>query len=196
MHGIVEQAGATTSGARARDNGLMTRAMTWIAGLVAVCSAACSQALDWREFVPEGSGLSVTFPCRPDRHVRTVALSGTRTQMDMLVCAAGDATFALSFVDVADPARVSATLAELRATAVSNVQGRDPHLIALRISGMTPNEQARRVSVTGRLPDGAAVQEHAAFFVHGLRVYQATVIGANPAAQAVETFFAGLRFPA
>jgi len=40
------------------------------------------------------------------------------------------------------------------------------------------------------------VQEHAAFFVHGLRVYSATVIGAQPSPQAVELFFGGLKFPA
>ena len=60
---------------------------------------------------------------------------------------------------------------------------------------MTPNEQSVRVAVTGRLPDGAVVQEHAAFFVRGLRVYSATVIGAKPAPQAVDVFFNGLKFP-
>ena len=30
---------------------------------------------------------------------------------------------------------------------------------------------------TGRLPDGRPVTAHAAFFVHGVRVYQATAIG-------------------
>ena len=61
---------------------------------------------------------------------------------------------------------------------------------------MTPNDQAGRMVVSGRLPDGAAVQEHALFFVRGLRVYSATVIGAKPVPQAVEIFFGGLRFPA
>jgi hypothetical protein len=50
--------------------------------------------------------------------------------------------------------------------------------------------------LSGRLPDGAPVQEHAVFFTRGLRVYSATVIGAKPALPAVETFFGGLKFPA
>ncbi len=163
--------------------------------LAAACAAACAPALDWREFVPEGSDVSVSFPCRPDRHARPVVLAGATAQMQMLVCSAGDATFALAFVDVPDPARVGATLAELRRVAVGNVQGGAPQVAPLQVKGMTPNEQAARVSVTGRLPDGAAVQEHAAFFTRGLRVYQATVIGAAPAPQTVDLFIAGLKFP-
>ena len=173
----------------------MTGAKTWLAALAIACGAGCSPTLDWREFVPEGGDLRVTFPCRPDRQARMVLVDGTKTRMEMLTCAAGDATYALSYVDVAEPARVSATLNELRAVAMSNVQGAQPRLAPARITGMTANDHAVRLSVSGHLRDGAAVHEHAAFFVRGLRVYQATVIGAEPAPQAVETFLAGLKFP-
>jgi hypothetical protein len=191
MDAIVEQ----TCRFGRRDNVPMTKPLRWIALLVGVCGVACSPTLDWREFVPEGSGVSVTFPCRPDRHARTVRVATTRMQMDMLVCSAGDATFAVSYVDVADPSRVSATLVDLRAAALGNVQGVAPHLVEFQIKGATPNEEAKRLTVSGRLPDGAAVQEHVAFFTRGLRVYQATVIGARPSPQAVETFLGGLKFP-
>ena len=174
----------------------MTRSQRWIASLIALCCAACSPALDWREFVPEGSGISVTFPCRPDHHARAVVVAGAPVQMEMLVCSAADTTFALSYFDVADPARIAATLAAWRETAVGNVRGREPQWAPLQIKGMTPNEQALRLSVSGRLPDEAVVQAHAAFFVRGLRVYQATVIGARPAPLAVEVFIGGLKFPA
>lgn len=173
----------------------MTQPTSSIAALAALCLAACAPALDWREFVPEGSEISVSFPCRPDRFARAVVLAGARTQMQMLSCNAGDATFALAYADVADPAQLGATLAELRATAVGNVGGSAPQAAPLQVRGMTPNAQSGRLSVTGRLPDGAAIQEHAAFFTRGLRVYQATVIGASPAPQAVEVFVAGLKFP-
>ena len=191
---------AQVRGVRARDNAPMTRLKTGIAALAAAagvaCGAACSPTLDWREFVPEGSELRVTFPCRPDRHARAVVVAGAKVQMEMLICTAGDATYALSFADLADPARISAALAELRAAAVSNLQGRETGLAPLQVQGMTPNPQALRLVVSGRLPDGATVQEHAAFFTRGLRVYQATVIGSKPAPPAVETFLAGLKFPA
>lgn len=173
----------------------MTPLRSLIAAFAAMCAAACAPALDWREFVPEGSGISVSFPCRPDRFARPVVLAGVRTQMQMLSCSAADATFALAFADVADPAQLGATLAELRATAVGNVGGGSAQAAPLQIHGMTSNAQSGRLSVAGRLPDGAAIQEHAAFFTRGLRVYQATVIGASPAPQAVEAFVAGLKFP-
>ncbi len=158
--------------------------------------AACSPTLDWREFVPEGTDVTVNFPCRPDRVARKVILAGATTQMHMLACSAGNATFALAFVDVGDPARVGDTLVELRRIAVANVQGVAPEVSPLQVRGMTPNGSAVRLNVTGRLPDGASVREHAAFFVRGLRVYQASVIGAQPGADAVEPFMAGLKFPA
>jgi hypothetical protein len=174
----------------------MFRPFIWIVTLAAACTTACSPALDWREFVPEGSGLSMTFPCRTDHHERPVLVAGAKVQMQMLVCDAGDATWAVSFFDVADPARISTTLAEWRAIAVANVQGVAAPPAPVQIRGMTPNEQSVRVLANGRLPDGAAVREHAVFFVRGLRVYSATVIGAQPSPQAVEVFFGGLKFPA
>ena len=174
----------------------MTHLKTWLALLAVTCGAACSPTLDWREFVPEGSGLSVSFPCRPDRHARDVMVAGAPAKMDMLVCTAGDATFALSFMDVAEPARTSVSLAALRAIAVGNVQGVTTGLTPWQVKSATPNEQSQRLSVVGRRPDGAAIQAHAVFFTRGLRVYQATVIGVQPAPQAVEAFFNGLKFPA
>ena len=168
---------------------------TCIAALAAACSVACSPALDWREFVPEGTDIRVSFPCRPDRQARAVVVAGTKTQMQMLACSAGDATFALAFIDVADPAHVAATLADLRATAASNLRSAPPQAAPLQIRGMTPSEQAARLTIRGTLPDGAAVQAQAAFFARGLRAYQATIIGARPAPELADIFIGGLKFP-
>ena len=166
------------------------------AALLGLSVAACSPTLDWREFVPAGSGVVASFPCRPYRHARRVQLAAASPQMEMLVCEAGGATFSLAFVDVADPASVGATLTELRTMALRNVQGGAPQLAPMQVSGMTPNEAAVRMAAAGRLPDGAPVRSHAAFFTRGLRVYQATVIGTEPPLAAVQTFFDALKFPA
>ena len=156
---------------------------------------ACSPVLDWREVQPEGGGLVAMFPCKADRYARGVMVGGTSLRMEMHVCAAGGATYALSHVDVPNPAVVAATLTELRVVAAANLGGVGPHVVPLQISGMTPNAEASMLSISGKLPDGVAVRERAAFFAKGLRVYQASVIGANPPADAVDTFFSGLRFP-
>jgi hypothetical protein len=166
------------------------------ASLLLAGLGACSPTLDWRETAAEGSGVVAMFPCRPDRHVRTVELAGSKLKMEMLVCAAGGTTYALSFVDVPEPGRVNAALAELRAAALGNVQAVAPQSSPASVSGMTPNAEAVRVAAAGRLPDGATVQAHAVFFAKGLRVYQGSIIGARPGAEANEIFFSGLRFAA
>jgi hypothetical protein len=157
---------------------------------------ACAPAFNWREFVPEGSRVVATFPCRPDRHARLVTVAQARVRMEMVVCAAGGSTFALAFLDVADPGRVMATLDDLQAIALANVQSDQPQRAPTQVRGMTANSQSVRLSAQGRLPGGDAVQVHAAFFAKGLRVYQATVVGAAPAPQVVEIFLGGLKFPA
>lgn len=165
-------------------------------GLAALLLAAgCSPSMDWRETRPDGVGVAAQFPCRPDRHARQVVVAGTSARMEMLVCSASGVTFAVSFLDVADPAQVTAVLAALRATALNNIAGQQLGSQPAQVIGMTPNPQAARVSMTGRLPDGAPVQEQAAFFVKGLRVYQAHAIGATLAPEVAAVFFDGLKLP-
>ena len=179
---------------RDRDNPGMKWSHTVMVLLLAIALEACSPAFDWREFAPEGSGVIATFPCRPDRQTRNVTIAGTQARMNMLTCSTGGATFALGFVDIADPARMAQALSELRAATVSNLQGTNPKPEALHVAGMTPNAQAVRLSIDGRLPDGAPVQTHASFFAKGLRVYQATVLGPALTPQVTQPFFNGLRF--
>jgi hypothetical protein len=173
----------------------MTMSFTPLALFAVLGLGACSPVLDWREFTPEGSGIGVSFPCRPDRQTRALTLAETRVTMQMLICNAGDTTFALAYADLTDPARISSALAELSASAVRNLGGGVPERAPLQIKGMTSSEEAVRIALVGRLPDGTTVHEHAALFTRGLRVYQATVIGADPSASVVDVFMAGLRFP-
>jgi len=69
-----------------------------------VLLAACSPTFDWREARFEGTTLVAMFPCRPDHHARPLELAGRRTTMQMDTCATGGATFALSVVELGDPA--------------------------------------------------------------------------------------------
>jgi hypothetical protein len=68
----------------------------------------------------------------------------------------------------------------------------EPKVEQFTLRGATPNAAAVRLMVSGRLPDGTTVREHAVFFTRGIRVYQRSVIGVAPTAPAVETFFTGL----
>src|SRR5258706_602626 len=83
------------------------------------------------------------------------------------VCGIGGATFALSYVDVAEPARIGEALRELRAVALSNVQGKERSAAALQMKGATANDQSVRIAIEGRLPNGEAVREEVALFTRG-----------------------------
>lgn len=139
--------------------------------------SACSPALDWRQLRPDGWGLGVSLPCRPANQARQVPLAGAPVELRLLACSADGHTFAIASADMADPARVDLALQALGAAALANVQGRIDAEQPAAVPGMTPYPSARRWQVSGRLPDGAAVREQVLVFAHGLRVFQATVVG-------------------
>jgi hypothetical protein len=155
----------------------------------------CAPALDWRELQAEGSGIVARFPCKPDRHVRSVTLAAQAVRMEMLVCSVGELTFALSFADLADPGQVGSTLQELQSLAVSNLGAAPADRVELQVPGMTPNPNAARLRLEAVQPDGKTLQEQASFFAKGLRVYQATVLGRKVPGESADAFFAGLRLP-
>ncbi|MGZ5131415.1 MAG: hypothetical protein ACXWCV_08585 [Caldimonas sp.] len=171
---------------------MRTRRDRFSAALLLVL-AACAPPLDWRDSRPEGSGVAMLFPCRPDRHERPVRIGKATLRMQMHSCEAAGATFSLAFVDAPQPDQVVPLLAELRSHAAANIAGVVAEPRPFEPPGATPNEQSGLLRIEGHLPDGRRVVEHAAFFVKGLRLYQATAIGAALPAEAVETFFGAIK---
>ena len=162
--------------------------------LAVVAAAACSPALDWREVRPDDSRALALFPCKPASQTRRITLAGAAVKMSLHACSAGEATYALAFADLQDPARVTAALDELTRAVRSNLQtSAAPASGPLSVRGMTPNPSAASWQLAGRLPDGRAVQERAALFAYGTRVYQVTAMGARLEADAMESFFGALR---
>lgn len=169
------------------------------AAFVAATQLACTAPLNWREVRPPGSGLTALFPCRTDHHERRVALAGAAATMQMHVCETAGLTFAVSFVEMDSPQRVARGLLELQALAGSNIGASATPLQALQalqVPGMTPHGSAGMLSLAGRLPGGSPVRLRAAFFTHGLRVFQATVIGVDAGDEAAQPFFSGLKLAA
>lgn len=167
-----------------------------LAALAALLGAGCSPALDWREVRPDDSGAMLLMPCKPASHARRLPLAGTPVAWTLYACSAGGVTWALGFADLGDPARVGAALGELEAAALDNIGAASPERRApLRVAGATPHPSAATLQASGRLADGAAVQEQVALFTKGTRVYQATAVGARLPAQALETFIDSLRTP-
>lgn len=149
--------------------------------------------MDWRQVRPEGLTVEASFPCRPASHARSVRLAGASVTMTLHACATGGQTFGLAAAEVSDARGVDAALTELAKAAVRNIAASVSANAPAEVPGMTPQVAARRLALAGRLPDGREVVEHAVFFAHGLRVYQATLVGAAPPGPVVDMFFAGLR---
>jgi hypothetical protein len=136
------------------------------------------------------------FPCKPSSHARRVTLAATAVEMSMFACSANQTTYALAFADVQDPARVTPALGELSRSLEANLQAAGRATSSpLAVAGMTPNDSAGLWRVDGRLPDGRAVQERAALFAYGTRVYQATMVGSRlmDDEEASAAFFGALR---
>ena len=164
------------------------------AALLLLALPACAPPLDWREVRIDPGGLVAAFPCRPQRQERDVSLLARKLRMQMASCSDAGLTYAVSWLDVDDPAAMRPALEALRHAAAANLGSADAAPQPFAVRGMTPNDAAARIAVSGTLPNGHAVQEHAAFFARGLRAYQATLLGPSPGAAAVDGFFAGLAF--
>jgi len=156
---------------------------------------ACSPTLDWREVRPEGSGALAMFPCKPTQHARQLALAGQPVVLTLVACSAGDATWALAYTELGDPARVGPAMAALRAATLDNLAAGDARLLALPLAvpGATPHPGSGRVGFSGQRPDGQPMQAQVAVFTKGTRAFQATVIGETLTADGLESFFDGLR---
>ena len=166
-----------------------------VAVLIAVWLAGCFPAFDWRESRPEGSGAALLCPCRPDAQERSLQVDSIPLRMQMHSCKAAGFTFSLAIAGVAEPVQVAPLLLALRRRAVDNVGGTAAALPMPSIAGATPNPESRFLAIEGRFPDGRPVVVRAAFFVKGLRVYQATIVGPRerPAGEPLETFFSAIR---
>jgi hypothetical protein len=164
-----------------------------LAGL-ALGLLACSPALDWRQVRPEDSRVSMMFPCKPVTQARRLLLAGQEVRMTLHVCSAGGQTWALSWADVGDPARLGDALAELQRSAAANI-GADVAQDAapLSVRGATPHPGSTRQHLRGSRPDGRPVALASAAFAYGTVVYQATALGETLPDAAVQTFIGALQ---
>ena len=162
----------------------------------ALAALACSPTIDWREARPEGSDLALLFPCRPANEERRTRVGATVRPMRLHSCSAGGAVFALAAIDAADPAGVAPMLDALRVQTEANLAGKAVSASAFAPPGATPNPGSARVAIVGVRPDGRRVVAQAAFFVKGLKLFEATVLNADAAdaREAADTFFGAIRF--
>ena len=168
------------------------RRWTLTAALFAAPLLGCTPALDWREVRPEGTSVTLLFPCHPKSQSRRAMLGGVPVRMTLLACDADGLSFGLVHADLGDPARVAPGLDAMAAALAANLQAKQVRSEPLRVVGMTPGPSAHRIWLEGRLPDATPVREQAALVALGTHVYQASVLGPRPDA-AADVFIDSLR---
>jgi hypothetical protein len=177
---------------RARRPGVRGAAAALVAAMAAI---ACAPTFDWREARPEGSGVALMFPCRPAMEERRTRVGAAVVPIRLDSCAAGGAIFSLAAIDAADPAGVTPMLDAFRVQTAANLAATATELGAFAPPGATPNPRSARLALVGKRPDGRRVVAQAAFFVKGLRLFQATVVNADVVGgpEAADTFFGAIR---
>jgi hypothetical protein len=180
-------------GQRADRRGARCGAQALPAFAAALALAACAPSLDWREVRLGNGAVVATLPCKPNRSTRSVPLAGQRVQMSMLVCKAGQLSWALGAADLGDPRRVGPALVALPESLRANLDGEVVESRPAAVRGATPHEAQARVVLRGRRQDGAPIVARMVVFSYGTEVFQAVVMGERVPDEAAATFFDSLR---
>lgn len=167
--------------------------------LAVLLLAACNPVFNWRELRMAGTPLQALMPCKPETATRRVPLDGgAPTELHMHSCDAGGLTFAVSWTELGDPARVPGALggwrrASLGAVRVDPVRADDPGAQwAMAVPGAT---QTLGLAAQGSNHQGQALQMRAVHFARGTQVYQAAVYGPAVPDDVASAFFDGLSLP-
>jgi hypothetical protein len=154
--------------------------------------AGCAPSFNWREITLPDTSLKVSFPCRPASHARSVPLAGEPRMLTLHACEAEGITFAVAWVDVADPGRTNAVLAALSSAAAGNLGAASAPTEAFTFPGITPYAAAGQFVLSGRVADGQGRQARVAVFAVGARAFQATALGTTLSEEPVAQFFSSI----
>ena len=178
------------------------RRATLLAGAAAFAVAACSPVFNWRE-VPIGgeAELVALLPCKPDRAQRDLLLGSQPIAVQMIGCEAGGATFAVAQAGASDAVQARDWLAAWHSQARAQWAGAsiEEHVATVPRAAPEPAPLRFEAGAQGAAKPGR-MQVHQLWFAHAQRngtvsLYQATVLGAPSAPEAVQTFFEGMRLP-
>lgn len=162
-------------------------------GLISLALMACSPGLNWRELQPEGAALRLMFPCKPETEVRhQPGPAGSMLAVHALSCRAQAWQFTLVWMDVGDPALVSAVLQRMGEGPARQLQPEPEQALALAVAGMTPQALARQQhwrAAAGQAP----LSLRQAVFAYGTQVYQLQMLGERDNAAAWASVLGGVR---
>lgn len=158
-----------------------------VAALVALCLAACSAELDWREFTSPEGRFAVMLPGRPARDAREVTLAGTKAPMHMTSVQVSGMAFGVGYADLPPGADGERVIAEGRDALVRNIGGRVTAERPVALDGARGIEFQAEGSA-----QGAAMRISARLAVAGERFYQVVLVGrAERVAEVDPTLFPG-----
>jgi hypothetical protein len=146
----------------------------------ATFAAACSPALDWREFGWPDGGFAVLLPGKPRSESRTLAIDGVEVTMRMFSVHADGLAFGVGYADFPpganDEAR-SRRIAATRDALVANIDGR------VTSQGEVTLDRHRGVDfrAQGKVQDAGYFVAGRVYAV-GDRLYQLAVVGREDAA--------------
>ena len=169
-------------------------------GLICVGSmVGCAPALNWREVRGSQADVVASFPCKPDLHVRQVrleGLDGTLLPMTLRVCDVDGLTFAMTEVDVKDPARVPTVMKNLLLGYASNIGVSTIGSVRQDwgVKGMTPQPDGGRWQFEGVMPSGKSVQAETGLVSRGTVIVQVNVSGPTVTPDAAKLFFESFLF--
>jgi hypothetical protein len=156
---------------------LMSRLLCCLLLIGTLC--ACSPTFDWREAHGSELPFTVLLPGKYVSASREVELAGQSYKMLMTGAEAGDASFAVGAVRVADAAQAEKVQQAMQAGLLRNIQASASQITADGI-----------VHAQGSTPQGRHIELVARFVVVDTVVYQLLIMGSAQAMQAevVETF--------
>lgn len=153
---------------------------------------ACNPTFNWRDVRFENARLALLMPCKPDKAQRSVTMAGQQTELHLLSCDAGGATFAVSVADVQDASKVAGALAQWQSAALANIKAPPTAGMALKLPGLAGN--GAMVKAAGQRANGQTVNSQAAYFAQGTQVFQAVMYADKILPDVADTFFSGFKF--
>ncbi|QNP47087.1 hypothetical protein [Diaphorobacter aerolatus] len=141
-----------------------------ISGLLLLLLTACNPSFNWRNVPLERAHLTVSLPCKPDQGTKTVELGSDKVELSMVGCEAGGALFAMSWMELGDPSRISTVLALWHDAVRAQLRlppqtpGTPPEERSFARKGGLNLPQSIRMQTTGRRSDGSSVQVDAVWF--------------------------------
>lgn len=159
--------------------------------VIGVMTVACSPALNWRKVTPEGAGLEIMFPCKPEREERAQpGPAGQSVTVRSMSCKAGGGQFSLTWTDLGDAAATSTAMRRMHEGIARQMAPQASAPLAVR--GIAADPEAFQQAFDAR-PGQPAQQVRQAVFSRDGRLYQVLMQANRLDAEAWEVFLGSVQ---